>query len=85
VRDTEALLLRGFPATTATDFVRVIDTFGYEEMSYVRGAAPRTNVVGRVFTANESPPDQKTMPLHHEMAQVKSSASSAVCTTKVAE
>jgi hypothetical protein len=31
--------------------------------------APRTNVVGIVFTSNESPPDQP-IPFHHEMAQV---------------
>ena len=69
VRDAGALLLRGFPATTAADFDRTVDAFGYEELPYVGGAAPRTNVVGRVFTANESPPDQK-IPFHHEMAQV---------------
>ncbi|OQU79883.1 hypothetical protein SORBI_3007G040301 [Sorghum bicolor] len=64
-----AVLLRGFPARTAADFDRAVDAFGYEELPYV-GAAPRTNVVGRVFTANESPPDQ-SIPFHHEMAQVK--------------
>ncbi|RLN24312.1 clavaminate synthase-like protein [Panicum miliaceum] len=69
VRDAGALLLRGFPARTAVDFDRAVDAFGYEELPYVGGAAPRTNVVGRVFTANESPPDQK-IPFHHEMAQV---------------
>ncbi|CAL4965761.1 unnamed protein product [Urochloa decumbens] len=70
VRDAGALLLRGFPARTAADFDRAVDAFGYEELPYVGGAAPRTNVVGRVFTANESPPDQK-IPFHHEMAQVE--------------
>jgi hypothetical protein len=64
-----AVLLRGFPARTAADFDRAVDAFGYEELPYV-GAAPRTNVVGRVFTANESPPDQ-SIPFHHEMAQVR--------------
>lgn len=38
-------------------------------MEYVGGAAPRTHVVGDVFTANEAPPD-KLIPFHHEMAQV---------------
>ncbi|CAD6246669.1 unnamed protein product [Miscanthus lutarioriparius] len=56
-----------FPARTAADFDRAVDAFGYEELPYVV-AAPRTNVVGRVFTANESPPDQ-SIPFHHEMAQ----------------
>ncbi|GJN32178.1 hypothetical protein PR202_gb20662 [Eleusine coracana subsp. coracana] len=69
VRAAGALLLRGFPVRTAPDFDRTVDAFGYEELPYVGGAAPRTNVVGRVFTANESPPDQK-IPFHHEMAQV---------------
>ncbi|WVZ72641.1 hypothetical protein U9M48_021066 [Paspalum notatum var. saurae] len=69
LRDAGALLLRGFPARTAADFDRAVDAFGYDELPYVGGAAPRTNVVGRVFTANESPPDQK-IPFHHEMAQV---------------
>jgi hypothetical protein len=63
------VLLRGFPARAAADFDRAVDAFGYAELPYVGGAAPRSNVVGRVFTANESPPDQK-IPFHHEMAQV---------------
>jgi hypothetical protein len=69
LRDAGAVLLRGFAARTAADFDRAVDAFGYEELPYVGGAAPRSNVVGRVFTANESPPDQK-IPFHHEMAQV---------------
>ncbi|GMQ08501.1 hypothetical protein CsSME_00052199 [Camellia sinensis var. sinensis] len=64
-----AVLFRGFPVTTADDFNDVVEAFGFEELPYVGGAAPRTNVVGRVFTSNESPPDQK-IPFHHEMAQV---------------
>lgn len=65
-----AILFRGFPVNTASDFNDVVEAFGFEELPYVGGAAPRTNVVGRVFTANESPPDQK-IPFHHEMAQVR--------------
>ncbi|KAF8400951.1 hypothetical protein HHK36_014254 [Tetracentron sinense] len=64
-----AILLRGFPVKTALDFNEVVEAFGYDELPYVGGAAPRSNVFGRVFTANESPPDQK-IPFHHEMAQV---------------
>ncbi|KAK6125138.1 hypothetical protein DH2020_041104 [Rehmannia glutinosa] len=65
-----AILFRGFDSSaTASDFNDVVEAFGYDELPYVGGAAPRTNVVGRVFTANESPPDQK-IPFHHEMAQV---------------
>ncbi|CAA6671632.1 unnamed protein product [Spirodela intermedia] len=69
LRSTGAVLLRGFPVRTASDFNDAVEAFGYEELPYVGGAAPRTNVVGRVFTANESPPDQK-IPFHHEMSQV---------------
>ncbi|CAF2099531.1 clavaminate synthase-like protein At3g21360 [Brassica rapa] len=64
-----AVLFRGFPVNSATDFNDVVEAFGFDELPYVGGAAPRTSVVGRVFTANESPPDQK-IPFHHEMAQV---------------
>lgn len=64
-----ALLFRGFPVKTASDFNEFVEAFGFEELPYVGGAAPRANIVGRVFTANESPPDQK-IPFHHEMAQV---------------
>lgn len=64
-----AVLLRGFPVATPTDFNDVVLAFGGEELPYIGGAAPRTNVVGRVFTSNESPPDKK-IPFHHEMAQV---------------
>lgn len=66
-----AVLFRGFPVETASDFNDVVEAFGFEELPYVGGAAPRTNIVGRVFTANESPADQK-IPFHHEMAQVYS-------------
>uniref|UniRef100_A0A7N0ZW19 TauD/TfdA-like domain-containing protein n=1 Tax=Kalanchoe fedtschenkoi TaxID=63787 RepID=A0A7N0ZW19_KALFE len=64
-----AVLFRGFPLRTPSDFNAFVEAFGFQELPYVGGAAPRTNVVGRVFTANESPPDQK-IPFHHEMAQV---------------
>lgn len=65
-----AILFRGFSyVSSASDFNDVVEAFGYDELPYVGGAAPRTNVVGRVFTSNESPPDQK-IPFHHEMAQV---------------
>lgn len=64
-----ALIIRGLPLLTPSDFNDVVEAFDYQQLPYVGGAAPRTNVVGRVFTANESPPDQK-IPFHHEMAQV---------------
>ncbi|KAJ8641041.1 hypothetical protein MRB53_017735 [Persea americana] len=64
-----AILLRGFPVETASDFNAVVEAFGYEEHGY-RGSAPRTPVLGRVYTANDSPPDQK-IAFHHEMAHAR--------------
>ncbi|KAM7254468.1 hypothetical protein ACFE04_003848 [Oxalis oulophora] len=69
LKKSVALLYRGFHVTSPNEFNDVVESFGYEELPYVGGAAPRSNVVGRVFTSNESPPDQK-IPFHHEMAQV---------------
>ncbi|XP_075663709.1 clavaminate synthase-like protein At3g21360 [Castanea sativa] len=69
LRKSGAVLLRGFPVNTASDFNDVVEAFGFEELPYVGGAAPRNKVVGRVSTTNDSPPDQK-IPFHHEMAQV---------------
>ncbi|KAM7471780.1 hypothetical protein LguiA_009963 [Lonicera macranthoides] len=69
LHQTGAILFRGFPLTSASHFNDFVEAFGFDELPYVGGAASRTNVVGRVFTANESPLDQK-IPFHHEMAQV---------------
>ncbi|MFS7997960.1 putative TauD/TfdA-like domain, taurine dioxygenase TauD-like superfamily [Helianthus anomalus] len=62
-----AILFRGFPVISPYDFNRVVEAFGFPELPYVGGAAPRTQVVDRVYTANESPLD-KEIPFHHEMA-----------------
>ncbi|XP_028769329.1 clavaminate synthase-like protein At3g21360 [Neltuma alba] len=67
--ESGAVLLRGLPVNTASDFNEVVEAFGYEELPYLGGNAPRRNVVGRVYTANEAPPDQK-IHFHHEMAQL---------------
>ncbi|KAL6996398.1 hypothetical protein U1Q18_006526 [Sarracenia purpurea var. burkii] len=64
-----AIFFRGFPVATASDFNDVVEAFGFEELPYIGGAAPRSKVIGRVSTANESPLDQK-IPFHHELAQV---------------
>lgn len=64
-----AILFRGLPVRSAADFDRFVGAFGLENLPYIGGAAPRTNIVGRVFTTNESPPE-KLIPFHHEMAQV---------------
>ncbi|KAK2654627.1 hypothetical protein Ddye_014483 [Dipteronia dyeriana] len=65
---TGTVIFRGFDVKTAEDFNAVVEAFGYEELSYMGGTAPRTNIVGRVFTANESPADQR-IGFHHELAQ----------------
>ncbi|XP_012945458.1 clavaminate synthase-like protein At3g21360 [Aplysia californica] len=66
-----AILFRGFPLDDAQAFDDFVTSFGYEQMPYVGGAAPRKQVTKQVFTANEAPPDQP-IPFHHEMAQVPS-------------
>lgn len=65
-----ALLLRGFPVSNSDAFERMLDNTDYENMPYIGGAAPRTQVTtSRIVTANESPASEK-IPFHHEMAQV---------------
>ncbi|KAJ0520091.1 putative TauD/TfdA-like domain, taurine dioxygenase TauD-like superfamily [Helianthus annuus] len=61
------ILFRGFHVTSPSDFNRVVEAFGYPELVYAGGRATRTKVVGRVYTANESPPEMK-IPFHHEMS-----------------
>ncbi|XP_076953383.1 clavaminate synthase-like protein At3g21360 [Bidens hawaiensis] len=62
-----AILFRGFPVVSPSDFNSVVKAFDFPELSYSGGVAPRTQVVDRVYTANESPLDQ-AIPFHHEMA-----------------
>lgn len=64
------ILFRGFPVTSPSDFNDIVEAFGFPEMVYVGGRAPRTQVVGRVYTANESPPEYR-INFHHEMAYVR--------------
>ncbi|KAI7741350.1 hypothetical protein M8C21_029255 [Ambrosia artemisiifolia] len=61
------ILFRGFHVTSPSDFNRVVEAFGFAEIVYAGGRAPRTKVVGRVYTANESPPEMK-INFHHEMS-----------------
>ncbi|KAI3521482.1 hypothetical protein L1887_10950 [Cichorium endivia] len=62
-----AILFRGFPVASPSDFNDVVEAFCYPELLYVGGRAARTKVIGRVYTANESPPENG-IPIHHEMA-----------------
>jgi len=65
-----AVLFRGFPVPDANGFEAMLNRTNYENMPYVGGAAPRTQVTtSRIVTANESPASEK-IPFHHEMAQV---------------
>ncbi|KAI3761565.1 hypothetical protein L1987_51985 [Smallanthus sonchifolius] len=66
LRKSGAVLFRGFPVISPFDFNRVVEAFGFPELLYVGGGALRTQVVDRVYTANESPLD-KEIPFHHEM------------------
>ncbi|KAK6914822.1 TauD/TfdA-like domain [Dillenia turbinata] len=68
------ILFRGFPVNSASDFNDVVESFGYEEMSSLGVSVPRTHIVGRVFAANEAPPDQR-IHFHHEHAYLPEYAS----------
>ncbi|KAJ0569764.1 putative TauD/TfdA-like domain, taurine dioxygenase TauD-like superfamily [Helianthus annuus] len=69
LKKSGAILFRGFPVSSPSDFNNVVEAFGFPEALYVGGRAPRTKVVGRIYTANESPMD-KRIPFHHEMNYV---------------
>ena len=65
------IFFRGFHVETPSDFNDVVEAFGFPEAPYLGGRAVRTKVVGRIYTANEAPPD-KRIPFHHEMTYVNS-------------
>tara|TARA_R110002072_G_scaffold13418_12_gene56323 strand:- start:91638 stop:92654 length:1017 start_codon:yes stop_codon:yes gene_type:complete len=68
--DHGAVLLRGFPVSTADAFEQLLDQTQYQNMPYIGGAAPRNKVTeSRIVTANEAPASE-SIPFHHEMAQV---------------
>eukprot|EP01116_Phalansterium_solitarium_P025481 TRINITY_DN9772_c0_g1_i1.p1 TRINITY_DN9772_c0_g1~~TRINITY_DN9772_c0_g1_i1.p1 ORF type:complete len:377 (-),score=103.05 TRINITY_DN9772_c0_g1_i1:50-1045(-) len=62
------IVFRGFPVVTAADFDAFVKARDFKGMEYIGGAAPRRNIVGGVFTTNESPP-HLFINFHHEMAQ----------------
>eukprot|EP00253_Pinus_taeda_P007694 PITA_07694 len=66
LKQAGALLFRGFPLRSASDFNAVVEAFGWKEHPYL-GLASRTRIEGRVYTANEAPLDQP-IKFHHEMA-----------------
>ncbi|KAM0925305.1 hypothetical protein ACQ4PT_004279 [Festuca glaucescens] len=64
-----AVLLRGFGVRDAAEFDAVVEALGWPDIRYV-GPAPRTNVHGRAWTANEGPLEQSVY-FHHEMVLIK--------------
>lgn len=65
-----AILFRGFPLATDTDFDAFVAAFELPNFPYYESLsnAVRVKRTPRVFTANEAPPSA-TILLHHEMAQ----------------
>ena len=61
-------MFRGFGLVSAEDLHDVIEATCLQGMEYVGGAAVRTQLTPRVFTANESP-STENIPFHHEMAR----------------
>jgi alpha-ketoglutarate-dependent taurine dioxygenase len=65
-----AILFRGLPVNSDSDFDSVIQSFGLTNFTYAESLsnAVRRNRTERVFTANEAPASVSIF-LHHEMAQ----------------
>ena len=76
LRETGAILFRGFPVDSAETFDEFSHSFGYPNFTYKESLsnAVRLNFTERVFTANEAPKDVEIF-LHHEMAQTPISPS----------
>lgn len=70
LRNSGALLFRGFPINSAETFDAFSAAFGYPSFTYKESLsnAVRINYTERVFTANEAPKEVEIY-LHHEMAQ----------------
>lgn len=61
------LLLRGFAVPDSAAFQQLARVITPDLLDYVERAAPRKQVLGKVFTSTEYPADQ-WIPLHHEMS-----------------
>ncbi|GLJ48167.1 hypothetical protein SUGI_1017090 [Cryptomeria japonica] len=77
-----AILFRGFGLKSAEDFNSFVEALGWEEQPY-KGPAPRKNIVGRVWSANEAPLHQHIF-FHHEMALTKEFPSKIIFYCEVA-
>ena len=71
LRAHKGILFRNCDINTVQDFHDAIEATSLDGMDYLGGAAVRTQLTSRVFTANESPASEK-IPFHHEMSQVPS-------------
>jgi alpha-ketoglutarate-dependent taurine dioxygenase len=76
LRESGAILFRGFPVNSAEAFDEFSNSFDYPNFTYKESLsnAVRINFTERVFTANEAPKDVEIF-LHHEMAQTPISPS----------
>ena len=76
LKDSGAILFRGFPVNSAETFDHFSAAFEYPNFTYKESLsnAVRINYTERVFTANEAPKDLEIF-LHHEMAQTPVSPS----------
>jgi len=61
-----AVLFRGFPIKSPSDFDVFVKSCGYENSPYT-GGATRHHIVGDVLTTNDAPP-KEVIAFHHEMA-----------------
>lgn len=76
LKESGAILFRGFPLDSAETFDEFSNAFGYPNFTYKESLsnAVRINFTERVFTANEAPKHVEIF-LHHEMAQTPISPS----------
>ena len=70
VDEIGAVLLRGFSIDTVEKFATISNSFGSNDVNMSCSAGPRINMGHNVFTSNEAP-SEKSIPVHHEMAQCK--------------
>ena len=67
LRNTGALLFRGFPLHSAEDFRRVVGAIAPQLRGYAGGTSPRSQVAEGVYTSTEYP-QHLEIPLHNEMS-----------------
>ncbi|KAI9006863.1 hypothetical protein DFJ74DRAFT_773483 [Hyaloraphidium curvatum] len=68
LKEHGAIYVTGLPLPTPAAFNSLVQAFNFAPFEYIGGAAPRTNVVGYVFTANEGP-GNRVISWHNEISQ----------------